>query len=851
MKKKFLILGSAFLATSITLAAAALVTPEKASAADYNTTTVTTVATVEGASVRILAADDEYKGLRFGAYVNTEWYQDGYEAGFLLYEGEASAPITHETVGAVECPSLVWQTATDYAVEGLDFYTAVIAGIDVSDNATVLTARAYVETAEGTYTYADTQVSSSVAEAASKALASGKYTQYETELNGYLEGVSWTVTVNGATQLVAHGQKAVAPATPTMEGYTFAGWTANGKAFDFATDVITLDTTVEATWTGNYQTVYDFEEETVNMDLLSYNGTLPDSTFAVSNAQAKSGNQSLLYHNGMSEGNVYVIIRFTDETLSMIDENDGLKLSLFVEKTVSAMTSFNVRIRPYDFKLAGSNEAFGSNWITHTNGYTNFSEWLTFDENGGFATPSAIMADIKAGGGVAVCIEHHNGEVEGQRAYNLYIDDVEIVKNYSVTEDFEGANVAVTSAGVTADTLTLTNGYGSGAFSLSSDAYSGSRAIARQIDATAVYTRLTFGTRMLAAINPENTMIRFRLKIVPNASEPNAGVATGAAGTTYAYYNLRFYKSAPAHSNSYGYYDTVTTNQWIEFFINDSASLTEIKSEGFFSIVTEVKNSQLSTNYCTLLIDDVDILTGMGDGNETFTHATSLDTETYQVKVNTGTLTGSAFDGSLVGMECLLMENAQDQSYTTFVIKVPESAKKGTTRISLMLNINPHGCNATSYNVRIRGANAVEGSNQLTGHTGGKGWVAYADTVPTRTLLFYELTDAEGIAAIVACDYLIVAIEMKGNTTENYRLSIDNIRFENESEHTAASVDVAAEIASRVSENAKVSEIVVKNAAGETVALTDGKITAAGEYVITAKIVENGVTKTFTMKVIV
>ncbi|MBQ2701424.1 MAG: hypothetical protein IJF64_00395, partial [Clostridia bacterium] len=116
---------------------------------------------------------------------------------------------------------------------------------------------------------------------------------------------------------------------------------------------------------------------------------------------------------------------------------------------------------------------------------------------------------------------------------------------------------------------------------------------------------------------------------------------------------------------------------------------------------------------------------------------------------------------------------------------------------------------------------------------------------------YYELTNAEGIAAIVACDYLIVAIEMKGQTTENYQLAIDNIRFENESEHTAASVDVATEIASRVSENAEVSEIVVKNAAGETVALTDGKITAAGEYVITAKIVENGVTKTFTMKVIV
>jgi fimbrial isopeptide formation D2 family protein/uncharacterized repeat protein (TIGR02543 family) len=52
-------------------------------------------------------------------------------------------------------------------------------------------------------------------------------------------------------QIVNNGQRAVEPAAPTREGYTFAGWTLtppNGATFNFTT-AITADTTLYAKWT--------------------------------------------------------------------------------------------------------------------------------------------------------------------------------------------------------------------------------------------------------------------------------------------------------------------------------------------------------------------------------------------------------------------------------------------------------------------------------------------------------------------------------------------------------------------------------------------------------------------------
>lgn len=55
-----------------------------------------------------------------------------------------------------------------------------------------------------------------------------------------------------ADQLVFNGGKATAPANPTKDTKTFAGWYKDAElttVFDFATDIITADTTIYAKWT--------------------------------------------------------------------------------------------------------------------------------------------------------------------------------------------------------------------------------------------------------------------------------------------------------------------------------------------------------------------------------------------------------------------------------------------------------------------------------------------------------------------------------------------------------------------------------------------------------------------------
>ena len=53
-----------------------------------------------------------------------------------------------------------------------------------------------------------------------------------------------------ADRIVTKGGKIKAPVAPTKEGYTFAGWTLNGKVFDFNTEIYD-SITLTASWTKN------------------------------------------------------------------------------------------------------------------------------------------------------------------------------------------------------------------------------------------------------------------------------------------------------------------------------------------------------------------------------------------------------------------------------------------------------------------------------------------------------------------------------------------------------------------------------------------------------------------------
>ena len=72
----------------------------------------------------------------------------------------------------------------------------------------------------------------------------------------------YTVTFNSdggsavASQSVTSGGTATQPADPTKPGYTFAGWTLGGSAYNFSTPV-TGNITLTASWTGLTWTIYD------------------------------------------------------------------------------------------------------------------------------------------------------------------------------------------------------------------------------------------------------------------------------------------------------------------------------------------------------------------------------------------------------------------------------------------------------------------------------------------------------------------------------------------------------------------------------------------------------------------
>ena len=65
-----------------------------------------------------------------------------------------------------------------------------------------------------------------------------------------------------ASQTVAMGQEVIKPADPVKQGFTFAGWFKDSEktvAFDFATEIISANTTIYAKWTVNptYSVTYN------------------------------------------------------------------------------------------------------------------------------------------------------------------------------------------------------------------------------------------------------------------------------------------------------------------------------------------------------------------------------------------------------------------------------------------------------------------------------------------------------------------------------------------------------------------------------------------------------------------
>ena len=83
--------------------------------------------------------------------------------------------------------------------------------------------------------------------------------------------VTYSVTFNSnggsavQMQTVEEGDTATEPTAPTKVGYTFAGWTVNGSAYDFSSAVV-ANIELTATWTANTNTAYVVEVYAENLD---------------------------------------------------------------------------------------------------------------------------------------------------------------------------------------------------------------------------------------------------------------------------------------------------------------------------------------------------------------------------------------------------------------------------------------------------------------------------------------------------------------------------------------------------------------------------------------------------------
>ncbi len=151
----------------------------------------------------------------------------------------------------------------------------------------------------------------------------------------------YTVTfdTNGGSEVeaienVEHGSTITAPTAPTKDGFTFAGWTLDGSAFDFDTP-ITDDITLVATWEGDVGTflrytvngtdwIYGYKAEregTENKLLIRGVKIYNNMEFVVVTKNAE-GN-SIWLNAGLSAP-----FKFSDDAITVSNVNGNFKITL-------------------------------------------------------------------------------------------------------------------------------------------------------------------------------------------------------------------------------------------------------------------------------------------------------------------------------------------------------------------------------------------------------------------------------------------------------------------------------------------------------------------------------------------
>ncbi len=210
--------------------------------------------------------------------------------------------------------------------------------------------------------------------------------------------VKYTVTFNSnggsavSAQTITSGQKASKPADPTRTGYTFAGWTLNGKAYDFNT-AVTGDITLVANWNINKYTVrFDANGgSAVSTQTVNYGAkaTKPaDPTKAGYTFAGWTLNGKAYDFNTVVTGNIKLVANWTinkytvtfnsngGSAVSTQTVNYGAKASKPADPTRSGytFTGWTLNGKAYDFNtVVTGNITLTANWNEY---YDEYKEYL-------------------------------------------------------------------------------------------------------------------------------------------------------------------------------------------------------------------------------------------------------------------------------------------------------------------------------------------------------------------------------------------------------------------------------------------------------------------------------------------
>ncbi len=171
-------------------------------------TTQYTPVMIDGASVRYVAPS----GIRFSAYVDeqTANAQSGYTYGFLVAVNDGNVgELTADNAKAQKLVCLDWALdSDDYDKDGYKLYHAAITKLPEAYYGAEFIARAFVQSADGTYYYSDVVTTRSIAQVANSAVADSTFMDKLTEeqegwvkdyVDTVVEGTSFTLQTTSMT----------------------------------------------------------------------------------------------------------------------------------------------------------------------------------------------------------------------------------------------------------------------------------------------------------------------------------------------------------------------------------------------------------------------------------------------------------------------------------------------------------------------------------------------------------------------------------------------------------------------------------------------------------------------------